>query len=130
MENQLYHPPLYAKIDPVLNVFISIRLAEINGFTARLQQHIDKARELGLDNQRINAINRWRKINVFSETERAVFSLTEEMTGQSKRVSLETYNRALKLLGEPELARVMTAISVIHAWKRIALQLKQLPVIA
>jgi len=130
MEKQVYHLPLYAKIDPVLNVFISIRLAEINGFTARLQQHINKARELGLDNQRINAINRWRKINVFSETERAVFSLTEEMTGQSKRVSLETYNRALKLLGEPELARVMTAISVIHAWKRIALQLKQLPVIA
>ena len=130
MEKQVYHLPLYAKIDPVLNVFISIRLAEINGFTARLQQHINKARELGLDNQRINAINRWRKINVFSETERAVFSLTEEMTGQSKRVSLETYNRALKLLGEPELARVMTAISVIHAWKRIALQLKQLPMIA
>ena len=130
MVKQVYHLPLYAKIDPVLNVFISIRLAEINGFTARLQQHINKARELGLDNQRINAINRWRKINVFSETERAVFSLTEEMTGQSKRVSLETYNRALKLLGEPELARVMTAISVIHAWKRIALQLKQLPVIA
>ena len=130
MEKQVYHLPLYAKIDPVLNVFISIRLAEINGFTARLQQHIDNARALGLDIQRISAINRWRKIDVFSETEQAVFSLTEEMTGQSKRVSLETYNQALKLLGEPELARVMTAISVIHAWKGIALQLKQFPIIA
>jgi len=130
MEKQLYHPPIYAKIDPVLNVFISIRLAEINGFTVRLQQHINKARLLGVDNQRISAINRWRNIDVFSEIEQAVFSLIEEMTGQSKTVSLETYNKALKLLGEPELARVMTAISVIHAWKRIALQLKQLPMIA
>ncbi len=100
---------------------IKIRASQINGCAYCIDMHTRDAREHGETEQRIYALNAWRDTPFFTEEEKAILALTEEVTLIQNHVSDGTYERALELLGEKYLAQVLMAIITINAWNRIGI---------
>ncbi|SHG42920.1 alkylhydroperoxidase AhpD family core domain-containing protein [Chryseolinea serpens] len=106
---------------------IKIRASQINGCAFCIDMHTKEARNAGETEQRIYALNAWRDTTLFSEEERAILALTEEVTRISNHVSDETYAQAARVLDETYLAQVILAIITINAWNRIGIATKLMP---
>lgn len=100
---------------------IKIRASQINGCAFCIDMHTKEARKAGETEQRIYGLNAWRDTPFYTEEERAILALTEEVTLISNHVNDETYKAAEALLGETYLAQVILAIITINAWNRIGI---------
>jgi AhpD family alkylhydroperoxidase len=102
---------------------IKIRASQINGCAFCINMHTTDARKHGETEQRIYLLNAWREVaNLYTEEERAILALTEEMTLISNGgVSDETYKKAKSFFDENQLAQIMMAIITINAWNRMAI---------
>jgi AhpD family alkylhydroperoxidase len=98
---------------------IKIRASQINGCSYCVDMHTLEAREHGESERRIYALTSWKETPFFTKEEQAVLALTEEATLIHNRVSDNTYNNAVSLLGEKYVADVLMAVIVINAWNRI-----------
>ena len=106
---------------------IKIRSSQINGCAFCIDMHTKEARKAGETEQRIYALNAWRDTPFFSEEERAILALTEEVTLISNHVNDETYEQADRVLEQTYLAQVILAIITINAWNRIGIATNLLP---
>lgn len=106
---------------------IKIRASQINGCAFCIDMHTKEARKAGETEQRIYALNAWKDTTFFTEEERAILALTEEVTLISNHVSDETYAAAAELLDEKYLADVILAIITINVWNRIGITTKLIP---
>ncbi|MGN8068694.1 carboxymuconolactone decarboxylase family protein [Mucilaginibacter sp. 22184] len=106
---------------------IKIRSSQINGCAFCINMHTLDARKAGETEQRIYGLNAWRDTPFFSEEERAILALTEEVTLISNHVKDETYEQAAKLLDETYLAQVILAIITINTWNRIGITTNLIP---
>ena len=106
---------------------IKIRASQINGCAFCINMHTTDARKNGETEQRIYLLNAWREVkNLYSDEERAILALTEEMTLIANGgVSNATYNKAKSLFNDNHLAQIMMAIIAINAWNRIAISTKK-----
>ncbi|OQP40792.1 hypothetical protein A4H97_14350 [Niastella yeongjuensis] len=119
-----------SKIEPTIQELIRIRVSQINGCAFCINMHTKDARKHGETEQRIYGLNAWRETPFYTEKERAVLALAEEITHISvKGVTEETYNNALQQLGEEELAQVIMAVIAINAWNRIGISTHMMPVL-
>ena len=100
---------------------IKIRTSQINGCAYCIDMHTREARAAGETEQRIYALNAWRDTPFFTEAERAILALTEEVTLIQHHVADETYDRAASLLDAKYLAQVIMAIISMNAWNRIGI---------
>ncbi|UUC45037.1 carboxymuconolactone decarboxylase family protein [Flavobacterium cerinum] len=116
------------KLTPIHKELIKIRASQMNGCAFCINMHTKDARKYGETEQRIYALNAWRDTNFFSEEEKAILALTEEMTLISNHISDATYENARKALNDDNyLAQVMVAIITINSWNRIAISTKMMP---
>src|ERR1700712_2373384 len=69
---------------------IKIRASQINGCAFCIDMHTKEARKAGETEQRIYSLNAWRDTTFFSEEERVILALTEEVTLISNHVNDET----------------------------------------
>jgi len=106
---------------------IKIRASQINGCAFCIDMHTKEARKAGETEQRIYALNAWRDTPFFTNEERAILALTEEVTLISNHVSDETYKKAAELLDETYLAQVIFAIITINVWNRIGITTALIP---
>jgi AhpD family alkylhydroperoxidase len=107
---------------------IKIRASQINGCAYCLDMHSRDARKGGETEQRIYVLNAWRDTSFFTEEEKAILALTEEITLISHGgVSDQTYQQAAGLLDQHYLAKVIMAITVINAWNRISISTRLEP---
>jgi AhpD family alkylhydroperoxidase len=106
---------------------IKIRASQINSCSFCIDMHTKEARKAGETEQRIYLLNAWRETTLYTEEERAILALTEEVTLIQHRVSDETYNKAVALLGEKYTAEVIIAIVNINAWNRIGITTHMMP---
>lgn len=90
--------------------------------------HTREAREQGETEQRIYGLSAWRDTLFYSDEERAILALTEEVTQITNGVSDQTYNSALDLLGYEYTAQVIMAIITINAWNRIGVSTHLKPI--
>jgi len=102
---------------------IKIRASQINGCAFCINMHTTDARKHGETEQRIYLLNAWKEVHdLYTEEERAILALTEEMTLIANGgVSEETYQKAKSLFDENQLAQLMMAIIAINAWNRMAI---------
>jgi AhpD family alkylhydroperoxidase len=107
---------------------IKIRASQINGCAFCIDMHTKEARNAGETEQRIYALNAWRETPFFSEEERVILTLTEEVTLISNHVKEETYEKAAQSLEESYLAQVILAIITINVWNRIGIATALMPV--
>ena len=107
---------------------IKIRASQINGCAFCINMHTKEARSHGETEQRIYLLNAWREVNLFTEEEKAILALTEEVTHISAHgVSDEVYQKVQTILGDVGLAQVLMAIIAINAWNRMAISLQMQP---
>ena len=112
------------ELERKLQELIRIRASQINGCGYCIDYHTGDALKQGETAQRLFAISAWWETPFFTEEEQAVLKLTEEVTNISNHgVSDETYERALKHLGEKKLAQAIFVIVTINSWNRIAISM-------
>jgi len=86
---------------PLLCEMIKIRASQINGCAYCIDMHTQEALKIGENQRRIFALSAWKESPLFTEEERAVLQLTEEVTLISEDgVSDKTYYKVLKFYGE------------------------------
>ncbi len=109
-------------LDKKLYELIKTRASQINGCAYCINMHTRDALKIGETAQRLFLLNAWRETELFSEKERAVLALTEEMTLiAGNHVSDAVYDEAAKHLTEKEMAAVIMAVVAINGWNRIAI---------
>jgi len=108
-------------IDQLHKEFIKIRASQINGCAYCVDSHSHDALRLGESLQKVLLISAWREAkNVFSEEERLLFRITEEITLIHQHgLSDEAYQQAIQVFGEEKTAQIIMAIVTINAWNRI-----------
>lgn len=100
---------------------IKIRASQINGCAFCIDMHTKDALKNGETNQRIFLLNAWRETNLFSEEEKLILMITEEITLiHDKGLSNETYKKAEQFFDKNFIAQIIMAIVIINAWNRIA----------
>ena len=67
-------------IDPKLRQLIKIRSSILNNCAYCIQMHTEESKVLGESEQRLYALSAWKESPLFSEKERAVLELTDEVT--------------------------------------------------
>ncbi|MDM1547302.1 MULTISPECIES: carboxymuconolactone decarboxylase family protein [Empedobacter] len=111
-----------SELDKLHLELIKIRASQINGCAFCINMHTKDAMKLGETNQRIFLLNAWRETTLFTEEERVILAMTEEITNISQHgLSEETYQKALSLFSENYIAIIIIAITTINAWNRIAI---------
>lgn len=114
-------------ISPLLLEMIKIRASQINGCAYCIDMHTQEALEIGETQRRIFALSAWKESPLFTQEERIVLQLTEEVTLISKDgVSDDTYNKAINTYGENGLAQLIMQVITINSWNRIAVSTKQI----
>ncbi|MGL5234652.1 MAG: carboxymuconolactone decarboxylase family protein [Empedobacter falsenii] len=111
-----------SELDKLHLELIKIKASQINGCAFCINMHTKDAMKLGETNQRIFLLNAWRETTLFTEEERVILEMTEEITNISQHgLSEETYQKALALFSENYIAIIIIAITTINAWNRIAI---------
>ncbi len=100
---------------------IKIRASQINGCAYCIQIQTKDARKAGETEQRIYALSAWRESPLFSDEEKAILAMTDEITRiADKGLSDSTYNLASNYFSDNEIAEMIMQIVIINAWNRIA----------
>ncbi|HEV7781048.1 MAG TPA: carboxymuconolactone decarboxylase family protein [Chitinophagaceae bacterium] len=111
-------------LDQKLKDLILLRVSQINGCGYCINMHTKDALKRGETTQRLFAISAWWETPFFTEEERAVLKLVEQVTLIANRgVTDEVYNNALTILGENKLAQAIFVIITINSWNRIAVSM-------
>lgn len=104
---------------------IKIRASQINGCAYCINKHTKDARKMGETEQRLYLLSAWRETDLFTEEERCILAMTEEITLISNHgLSDETYEKAVGLFGENYTAQLVMAIIDINAWNRIGVSMQ------
>lgn len=100
---------------------LKIRASQLNGCAFCLDMHTKDAIKYGETPQRIFLLNAWRETDLFTDEEKAVLALTEEVTLIHQRgLTDETYQRVSTFFDENYVAQLVLAAVAINAWNRIA----------
>ncbi|MEQ9306296.1 MAG: carboxymuconolactone decarboxylase family protein [Marinoscillum sp.] len=109
-------------LSPVHKRLIKLRASQINGCAYCIDMHTTEGIENGESPQRTYLLDGWRETDLYTDEERVILQITEEVTLISQQgLSTATYNQALELLGESYLAQAIMAVVTINAWNRIAI---------
>lgn len=112
------------ELDAKLKELIRIRVSQINGCGYCINSHTKDALKIGETTQRLFAISAWWETPFFTEEERAVLKLAEQVTNISDAgVEDEVYRNALEILGKSRLAQAIFTIVTINSWNRIAISM-------
>jgi AhpD family alkylhydroperoxidase len=115
------------KLTPIHKELIKIRASQLNNCAYCLDMHTKDARKLGETEQRIYTLSAWRETPFFTEEEKVILALTEEVTLIANKVSDSTYQQAVEVLGEEYTAQVLIAIIIINSWNRIGVTTHLMP---
>ncbi|MCS4536842.1 MULTISPECIES: carboxymuconolactone decarboxylase family protein [unclassified Mycoplasma] len=111
-----------ANLSPILIELIKVRASQINKCAYCLEIHTKAALEAGETERRIFALPAWTESPLFSEKEKAVLKMTEEITHISNvALSDETFEELSKFFNEAEISDLMMNAIAINTWNRIAL---------
>ena len=123
----LEHYTSNSKLPQQLRELIKIRASQLNNCAYCIDMHTEEALKVGETSRRIFAISAWKESPLFSEEERAVLQLTEEITLIAKDgVRNETYKKVLGFYDKNDLAQIIMQIIVINSWNRIAVSTKMI----
>lgn len=110
------------KLTKTQKELIKIRASQINGCAFCIDMHTKDALKNGETTQRIFLLNAWRETNLFTQEEKVLLSMTEEVTLiHNKGLSEETYQKAAQFFDQNTIAQIIMAIAIINTWNRIAI---------
>ncbi len=105
---------------------IFVRASQINGCAYCIDMHTREALKDGESQQRLFLLDAWRETDLFSEDEKLILEITEEITLiHQKGLTDETYAKAIALFDEHYLAQLIMAVVTINSWNRISISTKK-----
>ncbi len=105
---------------------IKIRASQINGCAFCINMHTSDALKQGETAQRIFLLNAWKETGVFTEEEKTILAITEEVTLISQNgLSDETYRQAKQLFNGNQIAQIIMAVVTINAWNRMVISTRK-----
>jgi AhpD family alkylhydroperoxidase len=111
-----------SSLTPVQKLLIKIRASQINGCAFCLDMHTTDALNIGEKKERIFLLNAWKESGLFSEEEKAMLALAEEVTLiHNKGLSDATYREVQEFFNEEKIAEIIMTTVVINAWNRISI---------
>ncbi|RST21181.1 carboxymuconolactone decarboxylase family protein [Streptomyces sp. WAC04770] len=116
-------------LDPLLLELVKVRASQLNRCALCLDMHSKDALAAGESVERIVQLSAWDESRHFyTEKEIAALELTEAVTVLTDGfVPDEVYARAAEHFEPAELARLISAITVINAWNRFGVTTRQVP---
>ncbi len=115
-------------LDPKLLELVKIRVSQINGCAYCLDMHTKDARAQGETEQRIYALDAWRKTPFFTDRERAVLAWAEAVTlVASSQLPDEVYEGMGHHFTELEMVNFTAAVVAINGWNRLAISFRSVP---
>ena len=110
-----------SNLSPIQRHLIKIRASQINSCTFCIDMHTKEALKDGETDQRIFLLSAWRETEIFTEEEKALLALTEEVTLIHQRgVSEKTYQRASRFFSPEAIGDIIMEAIVMNALNRIA----------
>jgi AhpD family alkylhydroperoxidase len=108
-------------LDAALSQLVAIRVSQITGCAFCLGLHTSWARQVGVDQAKLDRLAGWREAPEFDRRERAALGLAEEMTrvGDGRRVDGATWLGAREQFEDDELAALLYLVGLINVWNRI-----------
>ncbi len=101
---------------------IYLRASQINGCAFCIDMHTREALKDGEASQRLFLLDAWKETALFSEEERMILQITEEITDiKDKGLTDGTYQKAISHFDEHYMARIIMAAVTINAWNRISI---------
>lgn len=117
VQNYVDHTPLKQSYKELMK----IRASQINGCAYCIEMHTEHARKLGETESRIYALSAWRESPLFSDEERALLAMTEEITFISRKgLSEKTYKQLQQFFDKETITYALMQLAIINAWNRIA----------
>jgi AhpD family alkylhydroperoxidase len=108
-------------LNPIWKDLIKIRASQINGCAFCIEMHTKDAQKAGESERRLYALSAWKESPLFTDEERTLLAMTEEITLITDRgLTDKTYKAALELFDENSVAQIIMLIVTINAWNRIA----------
>ena len=107
---------------------IKIRASQINRCAFCIDLHTKDALKNWETNERIFLLIAWRETDLFTDEEKILLAITEELTLIHKHgVSDETYKKAEQAFDKNYIAQIIMAVATINAWNRIAISTQLAP---
>lgn len=101
---------------------IKIRASQINGCAFCINMHTADARKQGETEQRIYLLNAWRETNLYTEEERVILQMTEEITLiKEMGLSDATYAKTKSIFNDDYIGHIIMMIAIINTWNRIGI---------
>ncbi len=100
---------------------IYVRASQLNGCAFCIDMHTKEALRDGETAQRLFLLNAWNESDLFSEEEKLILKMTEEVTLiHQKGLTDETYEKAIERFDGNYIAQIIMAVVTINAWNRIS----------
>lgn len=108
-------------MDQGLLELVKVRASQLNGCAFCLQLHVNRARQAGVAQDRLDQLAVWREAPGFTAQERAALAWAEALTDLTRRGELDAAREATRaVFGERRLWRLTLAVAAVNAWNRIA----------
>lgn len=109
-------------VDGSVYELLKLRASLINRCHYCIDLHTTALRKHGESEERIAALADWADTDLFTERERAVLALTDEVTRLGEGgVSDEVWNTAHGFFGDKGMGNLVMAIATINVWNRIGI---------
>lgn len=109
-------------LDKTLRHLVNIRASQINGCAYCIEIHASDALKDGERQQRIFALSAWWESPLFTEKEKSLLAVTDEVTLIAHEgLSESTFQTASTHFSENEIAQIIMQIATINVWNRIAI---------
>ena len=116
-------------LTPIQRHLIKIRASQLNSCAYCIDMHTKEALKIGETPQRIFLLNAWKETDFFTEEEKAILALTEEVTPvHNHGVSNETFREAEKYFSAEVIGEIIMSIVLMNAWNRVAVS-SRLPIV-
>jgi AhpD family alkylhydroperoxidase len=110
-----------SSLSPIQKHLITMRTSQINSCAFCINMHTQEALHSGETQQRLFLLSAWRETNLFTEEEKAILALVEEVTLINQGgVSDKTYNQAEKFFSPETIGDIIMLTILMNAWNRIA----------
>jgi AhpD family alkylhydroperoxidase len=109
------------KLSKTQKDLVKIRASQINRCAYCIDMHTQEALKNGETAQRIFLLNAWCETDLFTEEEKVLLAITEEVTLiHEDGLTEETYKKAEQYFDPNYIAQIIMAVVTINAWNRIA----------
>jgi AhpD family alkylhydroperoxidase len=110
-----------SSLTPVQTHLIKVRVSQINSCAYCINMHTKEALKIGETQQRLFLLSAWRETTLFTEEEKAILLLIEEVTLIHQHgVSDATYQQAEKFFSPQIISEIIMSAILMNSWNRIA----------